>query len=389
MIPITKPCLSEEEVDSVREVIESGWVTQGPKVLEFEESFATSLGASYATAVSSCTTGLHLALKVVGVSKGDEVITVSHSYIATANAIRYCDAIPCFVDIEPSTYNIDPSEVEKAINKNTKAILCVHQMGMPCNLSRLLEISRKHDLPLIEDAACAIGSEYYFNNKWEKIGKPHGVIAIFSFHPRKIITTGDGGMITTNSQKYSKDFKLLRQHSMGTSDLTRHKKTNVVFETYDKLGYNYRLTDIQAAIGLVQLKKLDLIVKKRRELASLYYKFLENIPSIILPLENIDSKTNHQSFCIRFANSYCTKKIMQKLLDFGISSRRGILCAHLEEAYKYQPWTWCGKNKGEKVNLQHSQNARDQSIILPLFHSLEKENVEFICEKLTSIIKNY
>ena len=178
-------------------MILSGWVTQGPEVAAFEREFAEYVGAPHACAVSNCTTALHLALLAVGVGAGDEVITVSHSFIATANAIRYCGATPVFVDIEPGTLNMDPALIEPAITERTKAILCVHQLGMPCDLARIVEIGRRRGIPVIEDAACAIGSEILWNGRWEKIGKPHGDIACFSFHPRKVITTGDGGMLTT------------------------------------------------------------------------------------------------------------------------------------------------------------------------------------------------
>jgi len=191
-IPIAKPLLDEREVEAVRRVILSGWVTQGPEVEAFERDFARQVGASHACAVSNCTTALHLALLAVGVGAGDEVITVSHSFIATANAVKYCGATPVFIDIEPDTYNMDPALIEAAITPKTKAILCVHQLGMPCDLAAIVEIGRRREVPVIEDAACAIGSEILWNGRWEKIGKPHGDIACFSFHPRKVITTGDG-----------------------------------------------------------------------------------------------------------------------------------------------------------------------------------------------------
>ena len=196
-IAVARPELDEREADAVRRVVLSGWVTQGPEVAAFEREFAQLVGAPHACAVSNCTTALHLALMAVGVGPGDEVITVSHTFVATANAIRYCGATPVFVDIETDGFNIDPEPVERAITPRTKAILCVHQLGMPCDLARLMEIGRRHGIVVIEDAACAIGSEILWDGEWQKIGKPHADIACFSFHPRKVVTTGDGGMLTT------------------------------------------------------------------------------------------------------------------------------------------------------------------------------------------------
>ena len=269
MIPIAKPLLDEREADAVRRVILTGWITQGPEVAAFERDFAACVGAPHACAVSNCTTALHLALLAAGVGLGDEVVTVSHSYIATANSVRYCGALPVFVDIDPKTYNMDPALVEAAIGPQTRAILCVHQIGMPCDLSSLVEIARKHSLPLIEDAACAIGSEILWNGAWERIGKPHGDVACFSFHPRKILSTGDGGMITTKNKDWDSKFRLWRQHSMSVSDTVRHSANSVIFESYPEIGFNYRMTDVQAAIGREQLKRLPELVslavaRKRR-----------------------------------------------------------------------------------------------------------------------------
>tara|TARA_B100001057_G_scaffold498006_1_gene603752 strand:+ start:1202 stop:2371 length:1170 start_codon:yes stop_codon:yes gene_type:complete len=388
MIPLAKPYLSDQEITSVASVIRSGWITQGPKVAEFEKAFAQYVGANHAVAVSNCTSGLHLALMALGIKENDEVITVSHSYIATANSIRHCGAIPLFVDIESDTFNINPLKVEASISDKTKAILCVHQMGMPCDIGTLLKISEKHKLPLIEDAACAVGSQYYLNEKWEQIGKPHGDIAVFSFHPRKIITTGDGGMITTNSKSLFEKFQLLRQHSMSISDLIRHKEKSVIFESYNELGYNYRLTDIQAAIGLVQLDRLDDIVEKRRKLADLYKKFLNGVKGIQLPEERTNTRTNWQSYCVRFDDSLSVHQIMQQLLEVGISSRRGILCAHLEPAYEVEPWTWYGKEEGKQVDLKESENARNHCIILPLFPEMKVQEIKFVCDSLIKILSN-
>ena len=305
----------------------SGWVTQGPEVAAFEREFATSVAASYACAVSNCTSALHLALIALGVRPGDEVITVSHSYIATANSIRYCEAMPVFVDIEPSTFNLNPNLLEPAITDRTRAILCVHQMGMPTDLSAILRIARRHSIPVIEDAACAIGSEILWDGEWAKIGKPHADIACFSFHPRKVITTGDGGMLTTANPEFDRKFRLLRQHSMSVPDTTRHASDRVTFEEYLELGYNYRMTDIQAAVGREQLKRLPEIIALRRELAARYNKLLAYIRDVTVPYEPAFARSNWQSYAIRIPNGCNQMVVMQFMLDRGIATRRGVMCA--------------------------------------------------------------
>ncbi|MBE9054579.1 DegT/DnrJ/EryC1/StrS aminotransferase family protein [Sphaerospermopsis sp. LEGE 08334] len=376
-IPIAKPFLGEEEAQAASQAVLSGWVTQGPQVKAFEEEFAEYVGAKYACAVSNCTTALHLALLAVGVQPGDEVITVSHSYIATANSIRYCNATPVFVDIEPQTYNINPDLIEPVISDRTKAILVVHQMGMPCDLKAILDIAKKHSLPVIEDAACAIGSEILWEGKWEKIGKPHGDIACFSFHPRKVITTGDGGMLTTSNPEWDKKFRLWRQHGMSVPDTVRHGSKQVIFETYPVLGYNYRMTDIQAAVGREQLRKLPEIIFRRRQIAEKYQELLSDISGIELPTEPVWAKTNWQSYCIKLADYIDQVEVMQKLLDQGIATRRGIMCAHREESYQKENWS-CGidkKNCACQLNtcqkLLQSEKNQDQGLIIPLFVTLK------------------
>lgn len=389
MIPITRPTIGEEEVEAAAAALRSGWVSQGPRVADFEEAFAAYVGAEHACAVSSCTTALHVALLAVGVGPGDEVITVSHSFIATANCIRYCGAMPVFVDIEPGTYNIDPALIEPAITARTRAILVVHQMGMPCDMASILPIASRHDLPVIEDAACAIGSEIRIGDTWERIGRPHGDIACFSFHPRKVITTGEGGMLTTRNPERDAQFRLLRQHCMSVPDIKRHASAEVIFEGYPAVGYNYRLTDMQAAVGCVQLKRLPEIVDKRRELAARYQTLLANIPGLTLPHEPAWARSNWQSYCVRLPEAVDQKQVMQDMLDAGVATRRGIMCSHREGAYAGEGWTCaaqmtgrCDCPPGACAELQHSEQAQDHCIVLPLFPQMTAEQQSEVANAL-------
>ncbi len=373
-IPIARPLLDEREADAARRVILSGWVTQGPEVAAFEQEFAAAVGAPYACAVSSCTTALHVALAACGVGAGDEVITVSYSFIATANAIRYCGATPVFVDVEHGGFNIDPTRVEEAIGPRTKAILVVHQFGMPCDLAPILEIAERRSVPVIEDAACAVGSEILWNGRWERIGRPHGLIACFSFHPRKLLSTGDGGMLTTTDPALDRSFRLLRQHGMSVSDTVRHSATTIIQEEYPVLGYNYRMTDIQAAIGREQLKRLPAIVSRRRELAARYQRALDHGDGMEPPAEPAWARTNWQSFAIRVERGR-QQQIMQDLLDAGIATRRGAMNAHREGAYPPGAWRSVGP-------LAESEAAQDMGIVLPLFHQLTESDQDRVINEV-------
>ena len=374
MIPIAKPYLTEDEAKAAYDTVLSGWVTQGPKVQEFEEKFAAYTGAKYAVAVSSCTTALHLAMIVAGIGEGDEVICPSMSYIATANSIKYAGAIPVFAEVN-AYYNLDIADVEKRITPRTKAILLVHQMGMPADIDAFKSLCTKHNLLLIEDAACAIGSSY----KGKKIGV-HSDLVCFSFHPRKVITTGDGGMITTSNEAFYNRMKILRQHGMSINDRERHLSSKVLFEEHVEVGYDYRMTDIQAAVGIKQLEKLDWLIEERRKIAGQYFTAFAGIEHFRLPVEQPGYFTSHQSFSVYLKPSspVSRNELMQKLLDMGISSRRGIMLSHTEKAYTDLDY---------HVELPVSEDLNRNSIILPLYVPMPQESVSKVIAAILEIFK--
>jgi len=376
LLPIAKPSLGKEEVTAAARAIRSGWVTQGPEVAAFEKEFAAYVGAPHAIAVSNCTTALHLSLRALGVTAGDEVICPSHSFIATANAIRHAGAIPVFVDVDPRTYNLAPGTLESALSPRVKAVLLVHQLGMPADLRAVLDFAHRHRLPVLEDAACAIGSEIDMGQGLEKIGKPHGAIACFSFHPRKLLTTGDGGMITTRDEAVAATLRRARQHAMSVPDTVRHGSKQVVFETYDELGFNYRMTDVQAAVGREQLKKIPSLVERRRAIASRYAEGLDGIEGMLLPLEPSWAKTNWQSYCVRLPARSDQRAVMQRMLDRGVSTRRAVMNAHREKAYgpSGEPCRIAG-------SLVEGERIQDTGIVLPLFAEMSDDDVaRVVCE---------
>lgn len=372
MIPLTIPLVGPEEEAAAALVVRSGWLTQGPKVAEFERLVADYCGVREAVAVSSCTAALHLALLVLEVGPGDEVICPSLSFIATANAVRHAGATPIFADVDPATYNLDADAAESAITPRTKAIMPVHQVGMPADIDRFLALGRKYGIQIVEDAACALGSRYK--------GRPIGgasAMACFSFHPRKIITTGEGGMITTNSVEYADRLRLLRQHCMSVPDRVRHQASQVVLEEYVDVGYNYRLSDLHAAIGIEQMKRLDGIVHRRRELAARYSRALATHPWLQPPFVPPYAEPNFQSYPVRLtADSPLTRnQLMQRLLDAGVSTRRGIMTAHREPPYR---------ETAARNRLGASESASDQSLLLPLYPQMTDDAVEHIIELLWS-----
>jgi dTDP-4-amino-4,6-dideoxygalactose transaminase len=285
-----------------------------------------------------------------------------------------------FVDIETGGFNIDPALVEPAITPRTRAILCVHQLGMPCDLRAVLEVAERHSIPVVEDAACATGSEILWEDRWQKIGAPRGEIACFSFHPRKVVTTGDGGMLTTANPELDRKFRLWRQHGMSVSDTVRHGSREVIYETYPELGYNYRMTDLQAAVGREQLRRLPDIVARRRQLADMYRARLLRVGGIELPAEPAWARSNWQSFCVRLPAEADQRAVMQGLLDRGVSTRRGVMNIHLEGAYAEPGCSRRGSELDRGVAAQHG------SVILPLYHQMGEAEVDYVADTLESVL---
>jgi perosamine synthetase len=373
-IPIAKPFLDERDAAYAREVILSGWVTQGPKVAEFEKKFAAFVGANDAVAVSNCTTALHLSLLVAGIGAGDEVICPSTSFIATANAIVHAGALPVFAEVEAGTYNLDLADVRSKIGPRTKGVLLVHQMGMPADIDGFRALCDQHHLALIEDAACAAGSIY----RGQHIGS-HSDLVCFSFHPRKVITTGDGGMIATSRADFAQRLRLLRQHAMSVNDRVRHDASTIVFEEHLEVGYNYRLTDVQAAIGVRQLEKLPWLVSERRQIAARYHAELADVRGLQLPLEPAGCVSNYQSFCVYLERSakLGRNELMQKLLDHGISTRSGIMTAHRQPAYVA---------RGQMPRLPVSEDLCDNSLLLPLYVPMSPDEVTTVIAAVRGLL---
>ena len=369
-VPFARPYLRGDEGDAVARVIASGWVSQGPRVREFEAAFAERVGAAEAVATSNCTTALQLALHVSGVGPGDEVIVPSMSFIATANSVWQCGATPVFADVDPRTFNLDPDAAERAITARTKAIMPVHQLGLPADMDRFLPIADRHGLQVVEDAACAIGARH----RSRPIGSL-GPLACFSLHPRKVITTGEGGIIAVQDPNVGARLRRLRQHAMDVSDLARHGARDVVIESYPERGWNYRMTDMQAALGLCQLEVLDEILAERRRLAERYSAAIERIPFLEPPYEPDYAERTWQSYAVTLSPGAPIDRteLMRRLLLDGVPTRRGVMAIHREAAYA-----------GAQVTLPNTDAASGSSLMLPLFAGLTDEQQDHVIDCLAA-----
>ena len=373
-VPIAKPSLGEEEWLALREPIESGWLTQGPKVAEFEEAFAARHGVQHALATTSCTAALHLGLLALGVGPGDEVIVPAFTWIASANAVIYCGATPVLVDVDPTTFNVRADAVAAAMTGRTKAIMPVHLFGLCADMDAIRDAAP--GIPLIEDAACAAGGAYR--------GQPAGSLGdlgCFSFHPRKSITTGEGGMVTTDDAALADAINRMRNHGASVPEEVRHHGPRPhILPSFEELGFNYRMTDLQAAVGIVQLGKLDRFIDERAQWAAWYRHRLTKLDWLQTPQEPQDGRHAWQAFVCRVGEAAPIERneLMDELQARGVSSRPGTHAVHLQELYANR----YGLAPDEFAG---ARDAHERTMALPLHNMMTEEDYEHVAASLFDI----
>ena len=374
MVPIvfSRPDFGEEEAQAAAEAVRSGWVVGGPRLAAFETRFAELGGARHAVGVSSWTTGAFLVLHAWGLGPGDEVIVPSLTFIASVNVVRHVGAQPVFVDIDPRTFNIDPDQIEPLISPHTKAIIAVDQLGLPCDMDRIQSIARRHDLKVLDDAACALGG----HNQ----GRPVGSLAevsVFSLHARKIVTTGEGGMILTDDDALAERLRRLRHQGMSLSDYARHGASPTLFETYPEVGFNCRITDVQAAVGTVQLKRLEYMLARRQAIAETYNAALAGHPFLSPPHVPEGITHSWQSYQVTLRNEapLSRNQLMERLWARGIPTRRGVMASHLEEAHFEH-----------RVHLPQTERIAASTFQLPMHSGLTPNQQHQVLAELTDIM---
>ena len=384
MIPYGRQFIDEEDIQEVIKTLKSDFITQGPKIKEFESALCEYTGAKYAVVVSSGTAGLHLACLAIGIQKEDEVITSPITFVASANCVLYCGGKPVFADIQEDTVNIDPEEIKNKITKKTKAIIPVHFAGHPCDLEEIYAIAKKHNLMIIEDACHALGAEY----KNSKIGScKYSDLAVFSFHPVKSITTGEGGAVLTNNKKLYEKLFMLRNHGI-TKDPTKftinYQPSTINdygswYYEMQELGFNYRITDFQCALGLSQLKKLNKFIQRRREIVEIYNKELSKIEEIILPKERPYVKSSWHIYYIRLKNFQRRKEVFERLRKKGIGVQVHYIPVHFQPYYR-------DNFNYKEGDFPKAENYYKSAITIPLFLNLGKNEIEYIIEKIKDAI---
>ena len=369
-IAFARPFFGREEEAAAAAAIRSGWVAAGPRLAEFEERFADYCGVRHAVGVSSWTTGAFLVLHAWGVGPGDEVIVPSLTFIASVNVIRHVGATPVFAEIEERTFNIDPTDVAQKISSRTKVLLPIDQVGLPCDIDAINSLAKRYHLKVLDDAACAVGSR----NRGRRIGGLADV-TVFSLHARKVITTGEGGMILTNDGTLAERLRLLRHQGMSLSDVARHSMRPTAFEGYPEIGYNFRITDIQAAIGLKQLDRIDDLIARRRKIAKRYSDAIGDHPILTPPYVPVEYEPNWQSYQVSLRHSAAARReeIMDWLYDQGIPTRRGIMASHLEPPYYGM------------ASLPVTEDVARRTIQLPMHSGLTVQEQDFIIDALRRI----